>query len=259
LPEVQKGDTVLAHIFVDYLSDGSQFDVLPNLATASQAPTATTGPARLPKSVAKLTSGKPLNLVCWGDSVTEGGDLDPNQKYGDQLAARLKEKFPAVTVTVMAVGGSSSRQWLLDLPPAEQHRRKDETRFQRVLDAKPDLVVIEFVNDQWLSKAQALPYYREKIIAPLRAIGAEVLLLTPQRNWERKGSWRDPDTREYVAALREMGRSDEGVALADMAGRWEHLWREGIPFPCFLANGFNHPDVRGHRLFAEEILKALGL
>ena len=259
LPEVQEGDTVLAYVFVDYLSDGTVFDVLPLLESAAKAVTATTGPQRVAKTVAKLNSGKPVTIICWGDSVTEGGDVEMNQRYGDQLAARLKGKYPTVTVTTMAVGGSSSRQWLLDLPPAEQHRRKEETRFQRVLDARPDLVVVEFVNDQWLNKEQTLAHYREKIIAPLRAIGAEVLLLTPQRNWDRKGSWRDPDAREYVAALREMGRSDDGVGIADMAGRWEHLWREGIPFPCYLANGFNHPDVRGHSLFTEEILKALGL
>ncbi|MBN8216370.1 MAG: SGNH/GDSL hydrolase family protein [Spirochaetes bacterium] len=258
-PELQPGDTLLARIFIDYHSDGTVFDVLPILEDAAKAPSLTTGPQRLPKTTAKIKSGQSATIVCWGDSVTEGGDLEPGQRHGDLLAAYLKAKYPAVSVQTMAVGGSASRQWLFDLPPAEQHSRKTETRFQRILDAKPDLVVIEFVNDQWLSKAAALAHYREKIILPLRAIGAEVLLLTPQRNWERKGSYRDPDTREYVAALREIGRTDEGVGLADMAGRWEHLWKEGIPFPCYLANGFNHPDARGHRLFMEEVVRALGL
>jgi len=232
---------------------------LPVLASAADAKTATTGPERLPATVKKLAAGQPVKIVCWGDSVTAGGDVGPGERYGEQLAARLKEKFPSAIVEVIAVGGSNSRQWLMDLPPAEQHSRKEETRFQRILDAKPDLVIVEFVNDQWLSKSAALAQYRTKIIAPLRAAGAEVLLLTPQRNWERKGSFRDPDAREYVAALREMGHTDEGVGVADMAGRWEHLWREGIPFPIYLANGFNHPDARGHRLFTEEICRALGI
>ncbi|MFZ2655279.1 MAG: cellulase family glycosylhydrolase [Victivallales bacterium] len=259
LPSICDGDTLLARVFVDYHSDGSVFDVLPLMADASKAPTSTTGPEKIPATVKKMTDGKAVKIICWGDSVTEGGDVGPGERYGDQLAARLKAKYPAATVQVMAVGGSQSLQWLPDPSPAQPHHRRDETRFQRILDAKPDLVVVEFVNDQWLSKAAALLHYRTKIIAPLRAIGTEVLLLTPQRNWERKGSFRDPDTREYVAALREIGRNDEGVGVADMAGRWEHLWCEGIPFPVYLANGFNHPDVRGHLLFTEEICRALGM
>ncbi|MBL8991900.1 MAG: cellulase family glycosylhydrolase [Spirochaetia bacterium] len=258
LPVIETGDTLLARVFVDYNSDGSAFQVLPILDASPKVP-ATTGPERIPNVAKKLMAGEPVKIVCWGDSVTEGGDLGPGERYGEQLAANLKKKFPSVVVDVIAVGGSHSAQWLDDIPPAQAHSRKDDTRFKRVLDAKPDLVVIEFVNDQWRSKADTFPHYRTKLIAPLRAIGAEVLLLTPQRNWDYKNSFRDPDTREYVAALREMGRTDEGVGVADMAGRWENLWREGIPFPALLANGYNHPDVRGHRLFMEEILRALGV
>jgi hypothetical protein len=259
LPAILDGDTLLAHVFIDYHSDGSAFEVLPILSYASNAPTTTTGPERLPATVEKLRDGQAVKIVCWGDSVTEGGDLGAGERYGDQLAACLQEKFPSASVEVMAVGGSNSMQWLPDLPPAEQHARKEETRFQRILDAKPDLVTVEFVNDEWLSKSEALAHYRTKIIAPLHAAGAEVLLLTPQHNWDGTGSFRDPDTREYVAALREMGHSDEGVGVADMAARWEHLWREGIPYPIYLSNGFNHPDVRGHRLFTEEICRSLGV
>lgn len=259
LPALLDGDTLLARVFVDYHSNGGTFEVLPVLADAGAAKTATTGPDRLPKTAKKLRDGQPVKIVCWGDSVTAGGDVEQSQRYGGQLASRLEKKFLLATVEVIAVGGSNSLQWLLDLPPEQQHIRKEETRFQRVLDAKPDLVVVEFVNDQGMSKDDALKHYRTRIIAPLRSIGAEVLLLTPQHNWDGTGSFRDPDVREYVAALREMGCGDEGVGLADMAGRWEHLWRESIPYPAYLANGFNHPDARGHQLFTEEICRALGL
>lgn len=262
-PALQAGDTLLAHVLVDYHSDGKRPDVFPVLEPASAARTATTGPEKLPRTVAKLKAGEPLTIICWGDSVTEGGDLNPNEKHGDLLAARLKTSHPAAKVQTIAVGGSNSRQWLLDLPEKDQHRRKQEVRFQRILDARPDLVVVEFVNDQWMSKADALKHYRELIIAPLHAIGAEVLLLTPQRNWE---GWKNPaesvrlpDGRAYVAALRELGATDPGVGCADAAGRWEHLWKEGLPFSAMLGNGFNHPDVRGHRLFCAEVCKALGL
>ena len=65
---------------------------------------------------------------------------------------------------------------------------------------------------------------------------------------------RDRDERPYVLALRDFAR-DHGLALADAAARWEHLAQEGIPYVTLLHNGINHPDDRGHLLFAEELLR----
>lgn len=261
LPAIAAGETLLATIFVDYHADPAKPQVLPVLEPATQARLATTGPDRLPATVAKLRSGQPVTIVCWGDSVTEGGDLKASERYGDQLAARLKTAAPNATVQIIAVGGSNSGQWLLEPGQTGGHpSRQAECRFQRILDAKPDLVAIEFVNDQWMSAADTRKRYGD-IIARLRAIGAEVVLVTPQRNWEQgKTDFRTADPRQLVAVLRGLGHEGgPGVGVADMAGRWEHLWLEGIPFPALLANGFNHPDVRGHRLFHEEVCRALGI
>lgn len=258
LPELAAGEQLLAVIFIDYHTDPAALEVLPVLASPTQATVATTPPSRLPATTKKLREGRPVTVVCWGDSVTAGGDLNPGERYGDMLAKRLQN---GSTVQVIAVGGSNSQQWMkADLPLDQRHARHAETRFQRILDAKADLVIVEFVNDQWMSRAEAMARYRD-IIAQLRAGGSEVLLLTPQRNWERKpGDFREADTRPLIAVMRELGQQGApGVGCADMAGRWEHLWREGIPFPVMLANGFNHPDVRGHRLFYEEICRALGI
>jgi hypothetical protein len=259
LPEAAAGETLLARIFVDYRQDSSTAEVLPLLEAASAAPF-TTGSETLPKTVAKLRAGQPVSIVCWGDSVTEGGDLEPHQRHGDVLGVRLAQLNPQAVVQTIAVGGSNSRQWLLaEFPGAGPHpSRQKDCDFARVLAAKPDLVVIEFVNDQWMSRADAEKHYRF-LVAKLHAAGSEVLLLTPQRNWERDGSIRAVDGRGLVAAYRAVGHDGVGVGVADMAGRWEHLWREAIPFPALLANGFNHPDARGHRLFYEEVCRALGV
>ena len=259
LPAAGSGETLLARIFVDYRQDGSNAEVLPLLAPAGAAPF-TTGPETLPKTVAKLRAGQPLSVVCWGDSVTEGGDLEAHQRHGDLLGVRLAQLDPQAVVQTIAVGGSNSRQWLIaDYPGVSPHpSRQKDCDFARILAAKPDLVVIEFVNDQWMSRADAEKHYRT-LVTKLHAAGSEVLLLTPQRNWERDGSIRAVDGRGLVAAFRTVGHDGVGVGVADMAGRWEHLWREGIPFPALLANGFNHPDARGHHLFYEEVCRALGV
>ena len=41
----------------------------------------------------------------------------------------------------------------------------------------------------------------------------------------------------------------------DASARWEHLHREGIPYVTLLLNGINHPDDRGHALFADELIR----
>ena len=259
LPVAGAGEQVLATIFMDYHQDGSSAEVLPLLATSAEAKLATTNPDRLPTTVAKLRAGQPVNVVCWGDSVTGGGDIDSNLKFSELLGRRLKQLDPLAVVQTIAVGGSNSRQWLLaDYPGTSPHPSlQKDCDFTRIIAAKPDLVVIEFVNDQYFNTDTGKHY--RLLLSKLHAIGSEVLLLTPQRNWERDGSMRAADERGLVATLRLVGRDGVGVGIADMAGRWEHLWREGIPFPALLANGFNHPDPRGHRLFYEELCRALGV
>lgn len=259
LPVVEDGESLLATVFIDYRQDAAQAGILPvQMAPGSPAPL-TTGPESLPATVAKLRAGAPVRIICWGDSVTAGGDLEPGQSFGALLAARFKADYPQALQWTIAVGGSSSKQWLrAEYPGTAAHGAwQDQCDFARIVDAKPDLVIIEFVNDQWCTEAQGLALYRQWI-ARIRALGSEVLLLTPQRNWEH-GDIRAADTRGLVAAYRILGHEGPGVGVADMAGRWERLWREGIPYPALLANGFNHPDARGHRLFYEEICHALGI
>jgi hypothetical protein len=57
-----------------------------------------------------------------------------------------------------------------------------------------------------------------------------------------------------VFALRDYA-AKHNLALADASARWEHLWREGLPYVTLLRNGINHPDDRGHAMFADELMK----
>jgi hypothetical protein len=63
---------------------------------------------------------------------------------------------------------------------------------------------------------------------------------------------RELERRPYEFALREFA-SKHNIALADASARWEHLSKEGILYLTLLNNTINHPDDRGHRLFAEEL------
>ncbi len=254
LPRLNRGEVRLANIFVDYHSDGLHADTFPVQESEDQAASATTN-GRIPGTLAKIRSGKPVKIVCWGDSVTTGGDASrPETRYTAVFASRLQEEFPGekIGVQTIAVGGSHSRQWLWP----DKYPGRDGCDWQRIVDAKPDLVTIEFVNDASLSPQQVEVVYGE-ILQRLEKLNAEVILITPHFTMPSMmgfRSLRDPERRPYVLALRKFAGS-RGLALADASARWEHLWKEGIPYVTLLRNGINHPDDRGHALFADELMK----
>jgi lysophospholipase L1-like esterase len=250
-PVVTRGARHVANLYVPYFHDGRAAERWPVSRAAAKTASAK---GLVPKTVAKLRRGDPVKIVSWGDSVTTGADVSREESYTAVFERMLQAKFPQSRVTVepVAVGGSHSRQWLYpDKYPGDR-----ESRWERVLAAKPDLVTIEFVNDAGLSPEGVREVYGD-ILNRLRAIGSEVILITPHftmMSMMKFATLRDAEQRPYVLALREFARENR-IALADASARWEHLWREGIPYVTLLRNGINHPDPRGHRLFAEELMK----
>lgn len=253
-PELKPGEVRLANIFVDYGGDGTNADVYPVQETADQAVTRTT-PGRIQHTIEKIASGEPVKIVCWGDSVTVGGDASsPEYRYSAVFARRLQAEYPTkpIEVETIAVGGSHSRQWLWP----EKYPGREGCDWQRIADAKPDLVTLEFVNDAGLSGATFEQVYDE-ILSRVRALDAELILITPHfTKPEMMGfnTLREPEKRPYVLALREYAEK-HNLALADASARWEHLWKEGLPYVTLLRNGINHPDDRGHALFADELMR----
>ncbi len=260
-PAAETSCVAVAHVFVGYRATEVTHDgIYPIRETAAQAVTGST-PGRIPKTLAKLKAGQPVTIVCWGDSVTAGGNASqPALRYVDVFAAGLRSRFPQSKIDVrnISLGGSNSRQWLHPDKYPYQGRSGSESKaqFDQVLKAKPDLVTIEFVNDAGLSPAMVEQTYGE-ILARLEPVGAEVILITPHFTmWRMMGfkAMREAERRPYVLALREFA-GKHNVALADAAARWQHLAAEGIPYLTLLHNTINHPDDRGHRLFAEELWK----
>jgi lysophospholipase L1-like esterase len=253
-PALEPDEVRLENIFVDYGCDGTNPDIYPVQESADEARTATTA-GRIPRTMAKIAASEPVKIVCWGDSVTVGGDSStPEKRYSAVFAQRLKAEYPKsrIDVETIAVGGSHSRQWLWP----QKYPGREGCDWQRIAAAKPDLVTLEFVNDAGLSGAAFEQVYDE-ILARVEALGAELILITPHfTKPEMMGfrSLREPEGRPYVLALREYAQK-HNLALADASARWEHLWREGLPYVTLLRNGINHPDDRGHALFADELMK----
>lgn len=260
-PAPDQGATAIAHVFINYRStEVAPEAIYPIAETAAQAVTATTT-GRIPKTLAKLKAGQPVTIVCLGDSVTAGGNASkPEFRYVDVFAAGLRTRFPQSKIEVknISAGGSNSRQWLYPdkFPYRGLTGAANPARFEHVLAAKPDLVTIEFVNDAGLSPVQVEESYSE-ILKRLQPLGSEVILITPHFTmWRMMGfkSMREAERRPYVLALRDFATKHQ-LGLADASARWQHLAKEGLPYLTLLDNTINHPDDRGHRLFAEELWK----
>jgi lysophospholipase L1-like esterase len=186
--------------------------------------------------------------------VTNGGGVNrrTNEWYQNVFAERLRERFPQAKVTLhtAAWGGRSSRNYL------EAPRGGEKDFVRDVLEPKPDMVTIEFVNDAYLDEEATQVHYAG-ILERLESIGAEVVLITPhfvRPDWMGVSTMKiDEDPRPYVRGLRRFA-AEHNLALADASARWCRLWRQGIPYITLEANWINHPDARGHELFAEALL-----
>ncbi|MEI6501537.1 MAG: GDSL-type esterase/lipase family protein, partial [Armatimonadota bacterium] len=201
----------------------------------------------IPNTLAKLEKGGDFTLLFWGDSVTCGGTASaPEHAFPLAFTTWLRGKYPQARVHYVNAGTGG---WNTDgkLPLIQE----------QVLDHKPDLVVIEFVNDMGMDREHIFKNYTEAL-TKLRAIGAEVIILTPhftRPDWMGEGNnMRTPETRAAVGFMKEFAAENK-VGLADASRRWEHLWIEGQPYLTWLNNAINHPDDRGHWLFVEELQK----
>jgi lysophospholipase L1-like esterase len=234
-------------------------NLFPVLETAyPEPPKANPAPAEklIPKALAKLRKGERLRILAWGDSVTVGTYV-PNpakERWQEQFVARLKERFPKADIELVteAWGGRNTGSYLAE-PPGSEHNYRE-----KVLGAKPDLVVSEFVNDAGLNPQQVEERYA-KLLADFQGIGAEWIILTPhyvRPDWMGLKREReiDDDPRPYVAGLRQFAPR-HGVALADASLRYGRLWRQGIPYSTLMLNSINHPDARGMKLFADALLE----
>ncbi|MBT3292335.1 MAG: SGNH/GDSL hydrolase family protein, partial [Victivallales bacterium] len=177
-------------------------------------------------------------MTCGGDSSS------PETAFPLGFTNWLRCRYPQTPITYVnaGTGGWNSNSKL----PLFQ---------EEVIDKKPNLVVIEFVNDMGLDRKTVFKNYTEAI-GRIRKIGGEVIVLTPhftRPDWMGGGTnMRTKEIRKAVTYLREFCAENK-VGLADACRRWEHLWVEGIPYLTLLFNAINHPDDRGHKLFIDEL------
>jgi lysophospholipase L1-like esterase len=258
-PVLEEGDRRLANLWLPGpISKLAEMHLYPILESAYPEPpkaSPTVAEQLLPKTMQKLRDGTPLRILAWGDSVTAAGYLPDNEhdRWQAQFVARLQKQFPKAKIELVteAWGGRNTASYLGE-PAGSAHNYQE-----KVLNAKPDLIVSEFVNDAGLNPQQVEERY-SKLLNDFTTIGAEWIILTPhyvRPDWMGLAAQReiDNDPRPYVAGLRQF-TAKHSVALADASLRYGRLWRQGIPYHTLMSNGINHPTPQGMTIFADSLI-----
>lgn len=252
-PPLAPGEERLANFHLpgpmDRLSRHHLFPILET--TYPEKPVSGLCPAEqcFPQTMAKLRSGETIKILTWGDSVTEVG------RYQPLLLAGLRARFPKADIQLLAEAwpGKTTVDYL-NQPAGGAHSFEE-----KVLAVRPDLILSEFVNDASLREEIHVTRSRyERIRKAFQGIGAEWGVMTPpyvKPDWMGLDRQRDidEDPRPYVRFLREFAR-EHGLAVADAAGRFGRLWRQGIPYLTLMENGINHPNPAGHQILADSLL-----
>jgi hypothetical protein len=209
----------------------------------------------LPRTWAKLRAGEPVSVLAWGDSVTAGGEASSVEtRYQNVFVQMLGRKYPKsrITLTTAGWGGRNSDSFL-------QAPTDSEFNFEKaVIQRRPDLIVMEFVNDGWMNPQQVEEKYTY-LEQRFKEIGADWIIITPHYVWQdwmgSKTIRIEEDPRPYVAGVRAFCAKHK-VAIADTSLRWGHLLKEGIPYITLEVNSLNHHDDRGHAMFAKALMES---
>jgi acyl-CoA thioesterase I len=203
----------------------------------------------LPASRAALQAGRPLTVVAFGSSSTEGaGASTPGHSYPARLEALLRAGLPgrAVRVVNRGVGGQDVGEMLARL----------ETD---VVVERPQLVVWQAGANAAL-RGMAPEAFRDTLaegVARLRAIGTDVVLMDSQL---APVVLSRPLYPRLAAAMRDVAaaRSVPVFSRAELMRAWEAAG--AAPLEMLHADGLHHND-RGYACLAEalaaSILRAL--
>jgi lysophospholipase L1-like esterase len=191
-------------------------------------------------------ANKTINIVFHGHSVPAGYFKTPTvntmEAYPMQTLRLLKEKYPFAVINAIntAIGGENS------ISGAKRFE-------QDVLSHRPDIVFIDYaLNDRGPGLAVAQTAWQQMIDA-CKTKGIRVYLVTPS-----------PDQRENIldpkAPLQQ--HTDQIIALAtrnnvgliDAYSLFKRSVAGGTPVEKLMSQ-VNHPNAKGHRLIAEEIMR----
>lgn len=190
-------------------------------------------------------ANRTINIVCHGHSVPTGyfktPFVDTFNAYPHLLHRNLKKRHPnaVINVIVTGIGGENS-------PRGSERFEHD------ALTHNPDLLTIDYaLNDRGIGLENACAAWTSMIEKAL-ARNIKIILLTP--TGDLNFDIADPETplNKHAAQIRMLAAKYE-IGLADSQKRFEKHARSRGGFEDLMSQ-FNHPNAKGHKLAASELL-----
>jgi lysophospholipase L1-like esterase len=206
----------------------------------------------LPHVAAKLAANKPVLIIAFGSSSTEGyGATSPEFNYPNRLAAQLHRRFPRTHITVLNRGKGGE-----DAPEMMKRLQAE------VIAAKPDMVIWQVGTNAVLRNLDPDTTAKqvEEGVARIEATGADLVLVDPQYSpaVTAKGdsAGRMVKLLSKVAAFKHVGIFPRFEVMRD----WHD--RQALPFDTFVIKDGLHMNDWGYACFAQllgdEIIHSVG-
>lgn len=183
-----------------------------------------------------------MNIICFGDSITQAGGF----AEGDRWPTALQSRLGAHKVYNRGIGGHTTAQGL--------------DRFEGdVLPLLPGLLLVEFgFNDShvkpWTSLSRvSLGEFSRNLAEfgrPARARGGDVVYIV---NHMFAGDWDTPTETPYSEAIRAVARELSAPTI-DLPVL---LRQRGVPASDFLSADGCHLTAQGNHIYAELVGDAL--
>ena len=209
-------------------------------------------------SIGSAQAAAPTTVVMLGDSITKGvrQGVAVDETFSSMLAKRFEHAGIAVQVVNQGVGGETTAGAL--------------ARFATdIVPLKPRIVVLMYgTNDchvdagksaSRLSRAEFRANL-EKLIAQIRAAGAEPMLMTEPCYAQRSpanglGEHGNVRLAQYMADCRQVAAGRDAV-LIDIFANWTAAQNAGQSIEEWTTDGY-HPNPLGHQQIAESVYEPL--
>jgi acyl-CoA thioesterase I len=194
----------------------------------------------LRRTARRIATGEPLTIVAIGSSSTAGaGASSPSASYPSRLAVELKQRFPALDITVLnrGVNGEETAQMM--------------ARFATgVLAAHPDLVLWQVGTNSVLRDHPLKPHsvLLHEGVAQLKEAGADVVLIDMQFAPRVLAKAETPDMEDQIALVAKEANVDLFNRFAVMRS-WHEV--QHIPFDAFVAPDQLHMNDWGYACVAK--------
>ena len=185
--------------------------------------------AQAPPPNATTPDGRPV-IVCFGDSLTAGYGVEPEESYPSRLQADLDRDGYHYRVVNMGISGETTKDGL--------------NRVDRVLAAKPGIVLVEFGGNDGL---RGIPVSSSRanldsIVARLHSAGVQVLLAGITLPPQFSAAYIKDFDQTYPIVSKKYGVPLYPFLLKDVYGVAGSIQQDGI-----------HPTAQGCRQVARNI------